>query len=102
MFGSQLTNLSVLHCTDNEGLIPIINKQSTSSKFIMKIVRQLVLKLIHFNISLYAKHVPGKTHILCDRISRFQETPQLLQEYNMNPRPLKIPRDLIPSNFKLQ
>jgi len=102
MFGQRLTNLSVLHSTDNEGLVPIINKQSSSSKFIMKIIRPLVLKLIQYNISLYAKHVPGKAHILCDRISRFQETPQLLLEHNMNPQRLEIPTDLNPTNFNLQ
>ena len=102
IFGSQFTNLSVLHCTDNEGVVTIINKQSSSSKYIMKIVRPLVLQLINFNISLYAKHVPGKSHILCDTISRFQETPQLLKSHDLNPRPLKIPEKLIPSNFNLQ
>jgi hypothetical protein len=101
VFGSRLSNLSVLHCTDNEGVVSIINKQSSSSKLIMKIVRPLVLQLIRFNISLYAKHVPGKTHILCDTISRFQETADLLQEHKMNQTPAKIPMELIPANFKI-
>ena len=65
----------------------------------MRIMRALVLKLINFNISLSAKHIAGKRNILCDRISRFQVTPQLLAEHNMDSKATSIPSSLLPENF---
>ena len=53
----------------------------------MHIIRSLILKLVSLNIHLTAKHIPGKTNILADKISRFQVTPQLLSAYGMETTP---------------
>ena len=74
MFGNQLANQSVLYKSDNQGVVDIINKQTSTSKLTMKLVRRLVLLLISHNIFLHSEHIPGLKNVLCDRISRFQVT----------------------------
>jgi hypothetical protein len=101
LFGHNISNRSVLYKTDNQGVVDIINKQSSSSNHIMSIVRPLVLLLIYHNISLHAQHVPGVTHILCDKISRFQVTPKLLIDHGMDQHPTLVPHRLRSSNFKM-
>lgn len=101
MFGHNLLNSSILFKTDNKGVESIINKQSSKCPYIMQIVRPLVLALVSFNISLRSEHVPGLTHILCDRISRFQVTTQLLRSHHMEMKETIIPDHLKSRNFKL-
>ena len=99
MFGQLMKNSNVLFLCDNEAVVEIVQKQSTKDTNNMRIMRALVLKLITFNINLSAKHVPGKYNVLCDRISRFQVTPQLLAEHNMDSKATSIPSYLLPKNF---
>ena len=58
--------------SDNEADVHVINKQSSKEKTLMKRVRRLVLKSLTHNIFFKAKHIPGKTNILADKLSRFQ------------------------------
>ena len=99
MFGHLMTNSNVLFLCDNEAVVEIVQKQSTKDPNNMRIMRALILMIIKFNISLSAKHVPGKNNVLCDRISRFQVTPQLLAEHNMDSKATSIPSYLLPKNF---
>ena len=99
MFGHLMTNSNVLFLCDNEAVVEIVQKQSTKDPNNMRIMRALILKIIEFNISLSAKHVPGKNNVLCDRISRFQVTPRLLAEHNMDSKATSIPLYLLPKNF---
>ena len=80
MFGHLMANSTVLFYTDNEGVKDILNQQTSSNKIIMSMLRPLVLLLKKHNIRLTSKHIPGIDNILCDRISRFQVTPELLQQ----------------------
>ena len=63
----------------------------------MFFVRRLLLLVIKFNIDLRAFHVPGVQNTLCDSISRFQASPELLQEHGMLPVPEVIPPDISPT-----
>ena len=102
-FGSKLKNHSILFHSDNEGVVEIINKQTSSSKkpVIMNIVRPLVLLLMQHNILLRSCHIPGIRNKLCDAISRFQVTPSLLRHHNMNNVPSVIPDQYKSGFFRL-
>ena len=99
MFGTKITNSTVLFLTDSRDVSCNLNKQSSTCKISMHIIRSLILKLVSLNIHLTAKHIPGKTNILADKISRFQVTPQLLSAYGMETTPTPIPPHLLPGNF---
>jgi len=99
MFGHTVKNSNILFHSDNDGVVRIINQQTSKSPNIMRFLRKLVLLLLKFNISLRSKHIPGKKNILYDKISRFQETPALLQRYGMNLVKDDIPSSLQSSNL---
>jgi hypothetical protein len=99
MFGHLLQNHSILFHCDNMAVTSIINSQTSRDKTVMSIIRPLILKLIHFNISLKSKHVSGVSNVLADRISRFQVTDELLQTHRMDPTPTPIPQHLWPESF---
>ena len=101
VFGSQIRNSSVLFHSDNTGVVEVVNKQSSPSNIIMNIIRPLVLYLIKYNIQLRSQHVQGSKNVLCDIISRFQLTPQILAKYGMQPSPTPIPLHLKAENFTL-
>jgi hypothetical protein len=100
-FGHNIKNSSLLFHSDNQGVVDIINKQSSSKPIIMNIVRPLVLYLMQYNIHLRSKHIPGLENQLCDLISRFQITQSLLKSHNMNAVPTPIPVKLRSANFSL-
>lgn len=99
MFGHTTPNSNILFHSDNEGVVEIINKQTSQSPNIMNFLRPLVLLLLKYNISLRSKHIQGHKNILCDKISRFQVSDQLLRDHNMNPLKDVIPSHLQATNF---
>ena len=99
MFGHLLKNSTIIFHCDNEAVTNIINKLTSKDNNIMAIIRPLVLQLIHHNIHLRSKHIPGIFNVLPDRISRFQVTPQLLISHGMNLQPTHIPTHLKPDHF---
>ena len=102
MFGHKIKNSTVVFHSDNDGVVKVLNKQSSTNKIIMSIVRPLVLLLMRHNIMLKSKHIPGLKNVLCDLISRFQATPEVLSRYGMNMKPEEVPNRLKCSNFKLR
>ena len=99
MFGNHIPNSNVLFYCDNSSVCQIINKQSSKHPFIMKIVRSLFLLLVKYNIHLKCRHIPGINNTLCDKISRFQITNDVLMIANMNKARTNIPDSLLPRNF---
>ena len=89
-----------IHC-DNSAIVHILNKQSSKSKLVMKLLRPIVLLLLKYDISLYAKHVPGKDNKLCDALSRLQFNQDLLLSFGMNLNPLEVPSHLRPVNLRM-
>jgi hypothetical protein len=102
LFGKRVKNSFVLFHSDNEGVVEVINKQSSPNNIIMNIIRPLVLTLMENNIMLRSKHIPGVKNVLCDCISRFQVNRQLLQTHNMKLTSEVIPESLKSRNFKLK
>ena len=101
IFANKLSNSSLIFYTDNMAVVSIVNKQTSKCNIIMQIIRPLVLLLLHHNIKLQCKHVPGTSNTLCDALSRQVATPSLLHKFKMSPEPLQIPQHLLPENFKL-
>jgi len=71
IWGPLLSNHKILFLTDNSAVAAIINKNSSKDKIIMKLVRRLALSALKYNIHFRSKYIPGKTNIVCDRLSRF-------------------------------
>lgn len=100
MFGPNIQNSNIIYYCDNIAVCHIVNKLSSKHKFIMKIVRSLVLKLVKFNIYLKCRHISGVSNFVCDKISRFQQTPAILEAAGMNLTATPIPQNLQPDHFK--
>ncbi|XP_033739135.1 uncharacterized protein LOC117326493 [Pecten maximus] len=91
MFGQKLANHRILFLCDNQAVVDIINKLSSKDAILMKLVRRLVLSTLKFNIHFRAKHIPGYTNVVADKLSRFQ-----FQEAHkiapwLDPHPVSIP-----------
>ena len=98
-FGCKIQNSNILFRSDNKAVTDILNKQSSKNPKIMKIVRPLVLILVKFNIGLRMEHLAGSLNILPDKISRFQVTKSLIQEYKMNSEPTPVNPTILPENW---
>jgi hypothetical protein len=72
LWGNILQNKSITFHTDNLTVMHIINKQSSTDKNIMHLVRRLVVACLSFNISFQARYIPGLQNILADKLSRLQ------------------------------
>jgi len=64
--------MKILFRTDNEALVSVINKRTAKSKWVMKLVRPLVLFTLCNQTQFKAKHIPGKNNVIADSLSRFQ------------------------------
>ena len=58
--------------TDNTGVVGIVNTITSKNSGIMRLIRQLVLACLKYNISFTCRHVPGYQKVIADRLSRFQ------------------------------
>jgi len=87
IWGHTLANHKVLFLTDNQAVEAIINKTTSKDKILMKLVRRLVLASLNFNVHFRAKHIAGKTNVVCDLLSRFsfQEAHHIAPWLNQNP-----------------
>lgn len=99
LWGPLWRNHSILLFTDNEALVSVINKQSTSDGQAMKMVRYMVLRCLQFNILFKAKHIPGKKNIFADYLSRLQVEQFLKIAPAAQPKPCLVPHQFQPQNF---
>ena len=63
VWGNRLANGRIIFHTDNQALVPIINKQSSKDKAIMCLVRKLLITCLRFNILFQAQHIAGKANV---------------------------------------
>ena len=99
LFAERLANKAIWLITDNEALVWTINKQSSKNKYVMRLLRPMVLVLMRNNITFSAEHIQGKRNLFCDKLSRFQVPEEML----VNPSPWKrlpLPRHLQPGSLK--
>ena len=71
-WSASLENQCIRFHTDNHALVSIINQQTSRHKPTMYLIRRLVLTCLRFNIMFQAHHIPGKSTVLADHISRLQ------------------------------
>lgn len=72
IWGHCMENHKVLFLSDNQAIVEVINKKSCRDPILMSLVRRIVIAALHFNILFRAKHIPGKTNVVADHLSRFQ------------------------------
>ena len=101
VFGEEFQNTTIIFHTDNQAIVHVLNNQTSKEKLVMVLVRNLILVCLARNIKFVAQHVPGITNMLPDRLSHFQETPQLLREYGMKPLPEPVLVHLWLQHFKI-
>jgi hypothetical protein len=68
----RFINKKILLRIDNQALVAIVNNRTSKSKYIMQLVRPLVLLCMRSNIQVRAKHISGVQNELADCLSRFQ------------------------------
>ncbi len=70
-FRHKLRNSFITFYYDNQGVVEIINNQSSKDTRIKVLVRMLVLKMLELKINFHAVHIPGVNNVLWDRILVF-------------------------------
>ncbi len=71
-WGFKLRNHKILFMCDNQAVVYIVNMSSSKDPNIMKLVRRLVLTTLQHNIYFRAKHIPGVSNVISDKLSRFK------------------------------
>ena len=90
IWGHKVKNHKILFLTDNAAVADIINKSTCKDKSTMILVRRLVLAALKCNVFVRSKHIPGKTNVICDLLSRFslQEAHSLAPWLDKEPTPV--------------
>ena len=70
----KVKNTRIKLFCDNDGVVKMINKGSTSKKDCMVLIRIITLKSLECNTRIYAKHVKTDDNKLADALSRMQMT----------------------------
>ena len=96
LFAETLSNKVVLFLTDNEALIPIINKGTSKDSNIMKLIRLMVVQCLRSNILVKAKHISGVENTRPDCLSRLQVEKfwSLSKGITTDPQPVPVPAHL--------
>ena len=101
-FGLKLKNSKVVFNCDNQGVVSIINSQTSRNPLIMVMIRKLVLTLLINNIKFSARHIPGKSNTICDILSRKQVPEAMLRQWGLKPSPTVVPVEIRPENVILE
>lgn len=90
LWGEQLKHRRLILYIDNEALVAVINKQTSRSKRLMRLVRPFVLKCMQFGILFKARHITTYCNDIADSISRKQwaRFRQLAPEAKQSPQAL--------------
>ncbi|XP_067318612.1 uncharacterized protein [Anolis sagrei] len=85
-------NKRVRFWCDNQAVVRVVNRQSSKSARVMRLVRLFVLTCLEANITFSARYIPGVNNEIADALSRFQED---------RFRSLAPGADLLPASFPL-
>ena len=96
---SQVEDATILIYTDNQALVPVINKLYCKDASLRKLMRPIVDLCLTKNVRLIASHISGKENIGPDLLSRGKVAEFLHVFPQMNARPVQIPPYL--TSFKL-
>ena len=95
LWGTQLQNQKILFMTDNAAIVHAINKQTCKEKTLMHLIRRLVLTSLSYNILFKAKHIPGKSNVLADHLSRFNFQAAFQIAPHLNQHQALVPREFL-------
>ena len=95
IWGPYLKNKCLVLHSDNLAVVHIVNKQSSKDPLIMHLVRKLVITCMSFNILVKSTHIPGKTNVLADFLSRLQIDKFREVARHMDKSPTAIPEELL-------
>ena len=71
-WGGQWSNMQILFLTDSQSMSQVWRTGTSRDKVVMRIIRAMFMFCAKHNINLLMKHIPGKSNILADHLSRFQ------------------------------
>ena len=85
----------VLFC-DNQSVVTMINKTTSSCKNCLQLIRILVFQSLISNTKVFAKYIPSKMNLASDYLSRlkFQKFHALNDRWD--PEPTPVPEDIWP------
>ena len=83
-------------CAIMKLLFFVINNQSSRDAGLMSLVRTMTVAMMRQNVVVRAKHVPGKSNMVADMLSRFQDSPAMLAKCGLDPVRSAIPQALLP------
>ena len=95
IWGSSLENCSVTLHSDNMAVVQVINKNSSKDSHLMKLMRRLMIVSLKYNINFVAEHIPGKSNVAADLLSRLQVEEFKQQFPCMDSKPTQVPAKLI-------
>ena len=96
MWGPLLTNSRILFMCDNMSIVHVINVHTSKDVSIMRLLRPLVVATMSYNILFAAKHIPGKSNIVADALSRFQDAVTSRAAPWLNADADQVPREMLP------
>ena len=95
LWDTQLQNQKILFMSDNAAIVHAINKQTCKEKTLMHLIRRLVLTSLSYNILFKAKHIPGKSNVLADHLSRFNFQAAFQIAPHLNQHQALVPREFL-------
>ena len=69
----KVRNRTITLFCDNESVVKMLRKSSSSCKKCMILIRKITLLCLEFNVSIWAEHVKTKLNPLADSLSHFQD-----------------------------
>ena len=101
IFKAKLAGRLVMVNCDNAAIVHSLNKLSSKNKFVMSLIRKIVIILLLHNIRIKAVHIPGKQNYLADFLSRKQASWDLTSSFGLAPSPTQVPGAILPQNLSL-
>jgi hypothetical protein len=98
-WGPQIRNTSFILLCDNLSVVHCLNKLTSKDKEMMRIIREVVILTLTFNIRFKATHIPGSFNICADLLSRNQVVRAKQQFPDLRDTQSTPPQHLLPSSW---
>ncbi len=72
VWGEHWKCKQIIFLCDNEATVNILNKGRSKCLYIMKLMRNMTWLALKQNFTFKSRHIPGKSNIIADALSRFQ------------------------------
>ena len=96
IWGRKMANFRILCFTDNQSIVHVVNSQTSKEPLIMSLIRQLVMSTMKWKIDFKAKHIPGKSNLVADLLSRFQIQAAFQAVPWLKSTAEEVPQELLP------